>query len=615
MTGNTIPQCYSYLRFSTPQQLQGDSLRRQLEASQKWAEQNGFILDEKLSMRDLGLSAYSGSHKTKGALGGFLKAVDEGLIAPGSILIVESLDRLSREQIMDALSQFTNIINKGIEIVTLCDNMRYSLESIKQNWAQLIVSLSIMARAHEESDMKAQRTSAAWDTKRKNLETKKAATVGPTWLRYNKKAEAFNVIPEHAEIVRRIFQMSLDGTGVHVIRERLNAEGLRTFKNKKPFRKGVILRLLKDRSVIGEYQPNRVFSVNGVRKKEPVGEPIKGYYPAVISEEIFHAVQQRIQERKRKGGRTGIKLNLFRYLLKCGYCGKAVVKVSKGRHEYLLCDASKINVGCKAGSWNIAEFEAAFLNECRELDVASILPNGNGRAAKIKAAQQAVDAVQGELTELKKRIANMEKTIELAESEAVISLFIKKLDTALAEKKDAENRLSTALMDLNATQLETESTDGQLKSLQDLIHTLENYEGQDLIQLREKLKNSIAGLVDHIDVFPDGLGDRIITGDAVTGYKLVSANDLIGHWENIGNDSDIFKPGEHDALIGELTAYEASNTGKQSRAFVVHFKAGGWRLVRREGKEYVNEVSTMEAILNYANNQGETVRTYLSKYL
>ncbi|MEB0161137.1 recombinase family protein, partial [Pseudomonas sp. AH2 (2023)] len=44
----------SYLRFSTAEQRKGDSLRRQVEATDRWCERNGVRLDESLSIRDLG---------------------------------------------------------------------------------------------------------------------------------------------------------------------------------------------------------------------------------------------------------------------------------------------------------------------------------------------------------------------------------------------------------------------------------------------------------------------------------------------------------------------------------------------------------------------------------
>src|SRR4051794_17399302 len=100
-------KAYSYIRFSTPEQLKGDSLRRQLQLSRDYALQHGLELDEEL--KDIGVSAFKGKNRTDGALGRFINLVREGKIEPGSVLLVESLDRLSRDQILAALSQFSEI--------------------------------------------------------------------------------------------------------------------------------------------------------------------------------------------------------------------------------------------------------------------------------------------------------------------------------------------------------------------------------------------------------------------------------------------------------------------------------------------------------------------------
>jgi len=91
-------KAYSYIRFSTPEQIKGDSLRRQLDGSRQWAEDNDYELDT--SMRDLGISAYSGANRTEGALKKFIDLIQQGQINEGSVLILESLDRLSREVIL-----------------------------------------------------------------------------------------------------------------------------------------------------------------------------------------------------------------------------------------------------------------------------------------------------------------------------------------------------------------------------------------------------------------------------------------------------------------------------------------------------------------------------------
>jgi DNA invertase Pin-like site-specific DNA recombinase len=171
----------SYIRMSRPEQLRGDSLRRQLEASQQWADELGLTLDE--SIRDLGLSAYSGAHRTKGALGAYFGMVERGQIPRGKVLMIESLDRLSREAVFDALQQFMALIQAGIVITTLADRQIYSRETIGNDWTKLIFSLTIMARAHEESAMKAQRLAAAWEQKRRVAPTKTMTARCPGWLR------------------------------------------------------------------------------------------------------------------------------------------------------------------------------------------------------------------------------------------------------------------------------------------------------------------------------------------------------------------------------------------------------------------------------------------------
>ena len=55
--------------------------------------ESGLEINEELVMTDRGLSAFHAEHKSKGALGVFLKLVEEDKIKPGSVLIVESLDR------------------------------------------------------------------------------------------------------------------------------------------------------------------------------------------------------------------------------------------------------------------------------------------------------------------------------------------------------------------------------------------------------------------------------------------------------------------------------------------------------------------------------------------
>jgi DNA invertase Pin-like site-specific DNA recombinase len=163
--------------MSNPEQIRGDSLRRQLKASQEYADEHGLDLDD--SLRDIGKSAFSGAH-LDAALGSFLSMVESGEIAAGSWLLVESLDRLSRQNVLDALGQFIDIIRAGITIVTLIDKQVYNRETTDSG--KLIISLTIMSRAYEESLTKSIRGKEAWQQKRDNALAKPITKMCPMWL-------------------------------------------------------------------------------------------------------------------------------------------------------------------------------------------------------------------------------------------------------------------------------------------------------------------------------------------------------------------------------------------------------------------------------------------------
>src|SRR3974390_3192733 len=116
-----MTKAYSYLRFSSPEQMRGDSFRRQSDLARHYALQKGLELDQTLTFNDLGVSAFRGKNAETGRLGDFLEAVKTGLVPQGSYLLVESLDRISRQSARKALNVLNSIVDEGITVVTLSD--------------------------------------------------------------------------------------------------------------------------------------------------------------------------------------------------------------------------------------------------------------------------------------------------------------------------------------------------------------------------------------------------------------------------------------------------------------------------------------------------------------
>lgn len=89
-------KAHSLVRFSTPEQALGDSLRRQLEGASAKTYCNQHDLELVESIRDEGKSGYHGAHRKKRAFGRFVKRCASGGEIPPGVFICEGFDRFTR---------------------------------------------------------------------------------------------------------------------------------------------------------------------------------------------------------------------------------------------------------------------------------------------------------------------------------------------------------------------------------------------------------------------------------------------------------------------------------------------------------------------------------------
>lgn len=334
---------FSYVRMSTEKQIKGDSLRRQLEWSQQYAAANNLELDD--SLRDIGVSAWKGNNSKRGALAEFLARVERGEIPRGSFLLVESLDRLSRTQVMDALTLFTGILRSGINIVTMGPPEQvYTWDGINGDFGQLIITLTVMARAHEESQRKSERIRAAFANKRalsqRGIRTNSSP---PRWITATQlaKGEFTYALNDRAPLIEWIFERSAQGVGFDRIAKELNRRAEPTLK---PSTRGwfftSVSNIVCNRAAIGEYQPHE--EVDG--KRVPRGDAIADYYPRVVTDDLFLRAQK-IRHRNRTGGRGGRHFtNLLDGMVFCAHCRSKMYILnnspSNKQYTYLVCSAN-----------------------------------------------------------------------------------------------------------------------------------------------------------------------------------------------------------------------------------------------------------------------------------
>jgi DNA invertase Pin-like site-specific DNA recombinase len=345
---------YSYLRFSTPEQAAGDSRRRQLAMAEQYAAKHNLKLDLALSFRDLGVSAYRGRNAREGALRAFLEAIEHNLVPPGAHLLVESLDRLSRERILAAQALFMQIIQAGVSIVTLTDQRCYSLESLNQNPLDLVVSLVSMMRANEESEMKSRRIRAAFDVRRSMLSEKPWSSRCPGWLRLDKAAGTFVIVEERAEVIRGIHRDALAGVSHELIARTLNERQVPLFgqgnQRGKIWQKSLIRHFVRTPTVIGTLVPFVSEYADGVRRLRPQ-PPVENYYPAIVAKEDWDELQRRrvswAATHRVNGPKTG-RANLLAGLSRCPFCDRVMVLLGGGQPNwrYYMCRRAYAGAGC-----------------------------------------------------------------------------------------------------------------------------------------------------------------------------------------------------------------------------------------------------------------------------
>lgn len=142
-------------------------MERQIGLRDAWLQRHNVPLDTTLDMRDMGVSAYRGKNAAVGALKAFMTAIEQGKVQAGDYFIIENLDRLSRNQIMEAVRLFTLILEAGIKIVTLSPERAYSKESINASPFELFEPILVFIRANEESSIKSSRSSKNWERRQK----------------------------------------------------------------------------------------------------------------------------------------------------------------------------------------------------------------------------------------------------------------------------------------------------------------------------------------------------------------------------------------------------------------------------------------------------------------
>jgi len=475
-----MSRVYSYLRFSAAKQADGASTARQTEYAKKWAEENNLVLDESLSMRDEGLSAYHQKHVKSGALGIFLEAVSKGKIPAGSVLVVEGLDRLSRAEPIVAQNQLTQIILAGISVVTASDGKVYSREELKRDPMGLIYSILIMIRANEESETKSKRVSDALLRAARAWQSGKRVTVPggriPAWITRNSEG-VFILNPEPAEAMREAIRLYLAGYGAVKILDEIKNQGRTPILKDTPNNLDALFR-------------HKAYLFLGNREMTLSGESfiLEGYYPALIDVDTYNRLKIETSTRKQRphtGGGKSTVPNLFSGLgiCRCGVCGTQILsnnrKMQAPRGEYwyrrLRCPTCQREdpkvarepwaerYGNGRGSCTPDHLEKAVFDYCADQFNLESLLAGDDNGIALRREQRAVIS---ELELDEKQLAKIAKLSLEGDGDipTVLVRQMQELEKRIATNKDLERHIAIELKVKSTTKAVDAETWKQLRA-------------------------------------------------------------------------------------------------------------------------------------------------------
>lgn len=246
----------------------------------------------------------------------FLRMISDCDAGKIDIILVKSFSRMARNTV-DLLNTVRHLKDIGVEV-------RFERENIStftEDGEFLVTLLASYAQSESESISE----NIKWG-KRKKFAQGHTKGITPPYG-YKCQDDKWTVVPEEAEIVKRLFYEYLDGKAKTALADEFKAEGIRN-------RKGSF----RDHSAIGYLLRNPVYVGDVLLQKTYVTDPftktmkwnkgelpqylVKNHHEAIIDRDVFDQVQAELKRRGDLGifAYGIIPTTCFTQKLECGKC-------------------------------------------------------------------------------------------------------------------------------------------------------------------------------------------------------------------------------------------------------------------------------------------------------
>lgn len=270
-------------------------------------------------------------------------------------IFVKSVSRFARNS-LECLENIRLLTSYGVSVLFENDNI-----DTKTMNSELILYVK-SAFAQSEALAGSKRMSTAIRMKMENGEF--ITCTAPYGYKLNKESHLL-VIPEEAEVIKKIFNLYLSGAGITRIAEILNNENIQ--RSSICWNDKRIYYILTNEKYIGDSLCQKSFTqqVLPFKRKKNNGERNKYYivgsHQAIISKDIFNLVQERLKRNTKPNTvqKNGVVLS---GLIRCNECGRLYKRIEQKGIVYWVCPKKSVSgVSCSGPNIKETDIFSAFV--------------------------------------------------------------------------------------------------------------------------------------------------------------------------------------------------------------------------------------------------------------
>lgn len=337
-----------YCRVSTDPQEDNTSLDEQEAAGRAYCAENGLIVGK------VHREVYSGyQYREREKLNLMRQRYRTGKIQG---VVTRTLDRLSRSQVHNAILM-EEMEHHGITLHCVKEN--FDDDTSMGKFIRMV--LAFVAEMEREKIMDRTTTGRVSKAKAGEVVSGSKAPYGWTWqyirdevtgkiihkeVILNREAirniEGIETGEDEVSILQWLAEQYASGVPANNLKEQLNARGIPSPTGME-WNSRSIVRLLADRRITGKGA--KIFAYQNRKTKQPL-EPIDlpdGTYPAIISEELFDRIQERMTVNRAEAvcaSRQPEEYLLRAGFIRCGYCHKPMFAIKHRKNYIYRCTHS-----------------------------------------------------------------------------------------------------------------------------------------------------------------------------------------------------------------------------------------------------------------------------------